>query len=259
MYEKDAKERIYRLIKAYFAEEIEEATFCSDFISLYGLELDENTLTIEEQVAFSELGMVASRFIPFEEGGIAKLSVESAKQEVRVKILETKEKLMKPPDPQIYGIGDELCIELMKEKFPKFLSYWKEYIRSFGSDSGIHIQMIPFIDYALDAIRSNDEAEMKKIFDFVEFLICKGDESVQSAMTTSFLEGLMAQDPKEIKFTTFVKYMGENSIAYCRAWDKFTGIRTEGLWEDESENLKRIELGCDEIWPLINILDLLRN
>ncbi len=93
--------------------------------------------------------------------------------------------------------------------------------------------MMPFEEYAIDTIKSDDEVEIKKIFDFVEFLLCNGNESVQNAIATSFLEYLMSKDPDELNFSKFAKYLGENAIGYCRAWDKFTGIRTEGLWEEE--------------------------
>ena len=129
-------------------------------------------------------------------------------------------------------ITGEKCIELMKEKFPKFLSYWKSYIRDHGSDLGLTIQMMPFEEFTIDVIKSNDELEVKKIFDFVEFLLCNGDESVQNVITTSFLEYLMSKDPDEIQFTSFAKYLGKNSIGYCRAWDKFTGVKTKGIWKD---------------------------
>ena len=100
----------------------------------------------------------------------------------------------------------------MKEKFPKFLAYWETYIRDFGSDQGLNIQMMPFEEYAIDAIKSNDEVEIKKVFDFVESLLCNGDASVQDAIATSFLEYLMSKDPDEIKFSTFVKFLGKNVV-----------------------------------------------
>lgn len=128
-------------------------------------------------------------------------------------------------------ITSEHCINLIKEKFPKFLNYWDAFVRDFGSDNGIHTQMLPLGAYTLDLIKSNDEIELKKILDFVEILICNGDDAVQSAMTTAYLEYLMSKDPDEIQFSKCVKYLGENAIGYCRAWDEFTGVRTAGLWE----------------------------
>ncbi len=131
-------------------------------------------------------------------------------------------------------ITEENCISFLKEKFPRFIPYWNSFVDYWGLGQGITIKMLPFGEYAVDVIKSKDEIEMKKLFDYVEFLICNGDDSVQTAMTTSFLEHLMGKDPHEIQFTTFVKYLGKKSIEYCKAWDKFTGVKTKGLWEDEA-------------------------
>jgi hypothetical protein len=130
-------------------------------------------------------------------------------------------------------INEENCIELIKQTFPTFLPYWESYIRDSGPDLGLTIQMLPFGKYTIDIIHSNNAIGIKKIFDFVEYLLHEGDDDVQTAITTSFLEYLMSKDPDEIQFSKFAKYLGENSIGYCRAWDKFTGVKTKGLWEDE--------------------------
>ncbi|NGX46998.1 MAG: hypothetical protein K1000chlam3_00367 [Chlamydiae bacterium] len=129
-------------------------------------------------------------------------------------------------------ITSENCLILLKEKFPQFLPYCESYVNYWGIDQGITTQMMPFAEYVIDIIQSKDEAKIKEIFDYVEFLICDGNDSVQNAITTSFLELLLSKDPDEIQFTTFAKYLGKNSIEYCKAWDEFTGIKTKGLWED---------------------------
>jgi len=138
-------------------------------------------------------------------------------------------------------ITGERCIELMKENFPKFSTYWDSYIENYGSDLGLTIQMSPFEDYAVDAIKAKDEIKIKKIFDFVEFLLINGDESVQGAIATGFLEYLMNITPEQIKSSAFVQYMGKNAIEYCRAWDEFCGVRTEGLWTEDERNALIIE------------------
>ncbi len=79
-------------------------------------------------------------------------------------------------------------------------------------------------------IKANDELTIKKIFDFVEFLLINGDESVQTAIATGFLEYLMNITPEQIKSSAFVQHLGKNALEYCRAYDKFTGVKTEGLW-----------------------------
>lgn len=126
----------------------------------------------------------------------------------------------------------ENFINLLKEKFPKFIPYWDSYVNYWGMNQGITIQMIPFSEYVVDVIKTNNIIEIKNIFDFVEFLLCNGDESIQNAVATSFLEYLLNKAPDEIKFNVFAKYLGENTIKYCKAWDEFTGIKTKGLWEN---------------------------
>lgn len=131
------------------------------------------------------------------------------------------------------NITDENLISLLKEKFPDFIPYWESYVEYWGINQGLTIQITPFSDYVVDVIKSKNEDEIKHVFDFIEFSICNGDESVQTTMTTSFLEDLLSRAPTEINFSTFAKYLGEESKEYCKAWDKFCGMRTEGLWDDE--------------------------
>ncbi len=95
MYERTDKRRIYQLIDMYLAKKIDEITFCSDFVSSYDLELDYETLTEEEHIAFSELGKIASRFSEFEEDIKKYPGIYYTKDDLMQKIIETKEKLVK--------------------------------------------------------------------------------------------------------------------------------------------------------------------
>ena len=132
-------------------------------------------------------------------------------------------------------ISGKRCIELIKEWFPNILPYWDRFIQDFGSDEGLSIQMFPFEEYAIDTIKSDNANEIKKIFNFVEWMLHDGDDSVQNAIATVFLEYLQNKSPDEIQFSKFSQYMGKEAIEYCKAWDKFTGCRTEGLWDDEEK------------------------
>lgn len=129
-------------------------------------------------------------------------------------------------------ITEKDCIHLLKKKFPKFIPYWNSYVNKWGLDQGITIQMMPFDEYVVDVIKSKNDSEIKEIFDFVEFLYCNGDDSVQDAITTSFLEALLNKDPEEIQFIDFAKHLGKNSIEYCRAWDEFTSVKTKAIWSE---------------------------
>lgn len=130
-------------------------------------------------------------------------------------------------------ITEDRCMEMIIEKLPNVSAYLEKFNEDFGPDMGITIQMIPFAEYTVDALRKEDDTELKKIFELVEFLLDNGNEAVKDAMATGYLECLMHKDPDKIKFRGFVKFMGSHSIEYCRAWDEFTGCRTDGLWDEK--------------------------
>lgn len=123
--------------------------------------------------------------------------------------------------------------DILKNKFPNFFPYWQSHFNYWGifDEGGLSHKISPFSNYVLDVIKAHKEIEIKEIFDFVEYLLCEADESVQTAICTVFLEFLLSKDSAgEIKFMTFAKYLGKNSVEYCKAWDEFTGCKTKGLW-----------------------------
>lgn len=126
----------------------------------------------------------------------------------------------------------EECKKLLKEKFPNFIPYWEDEISLWG-DEGILALFAPFARYTIEVIETNNHTQLKNIFDCIEFLLCEGDESVKNGVATVFLEDLMNQDPNEINFSSICPYLGKDSLEYCRAWDKFCGVKTKGLWDDE--------------------------
>ncbi len=129
-------------------------------------------------------------------------------------------------------VTEKNCIETLIREFPNFSPYWKVYCEEEGESSGLIFDvMMCFGDYIIDLIKINNIDELKNVFNFVEYLICHGDESVQTAMTTGLLEGLLNISPKKIKFKVICPYLGKESKEYCRAWDEFCGLKTDGLWD----------------------------
>ena len=130
-------------------------------------------------------------------------------------------------------VSEKELINLIMLKLPKFIPYWETYINYWGTDEGIIMQMLPFGKYAVDLLKSKHEKDINLFFDFIEYLMCNGDKLVQAAITTGLLEHLLNNDPDEIQFITFRQYLGYNTLEYCRAWDRFTGVFTKGLHDDE--------------------------
>lgn len=130
-------------------------------------------------------------------------------------------------------ITRDVLIQLLKENFPNFIPYWENYVNECdGIDLGISHDMTPFSDFAVNEIKSENLNEIEKIFIFVEFLMCNANNSVKDAIATCFLEDLLNKDPEEIQFIKFRQYLGKETIAYCKAWDLFTGVMTKGLHDD---------------------------
>jgi len=95
MYSKDDKHRLYWLIDQYLSSEIDESTFCDEFYYVFDLGIDYSTLSETEYQTFEELDSVSSRFSEFEnDHKIAPQAFKTA-QELREKIIETKERLKK--------------------------------------------------------------------------------------------------------------------------------------------------------------------
>lgn len=91
MYKKTDKRRLYELIDLYLSNKINEATFCYEFYLSFDLELDYKTLRKDEYKAFYELSEITCRFSEFENDIKSYPGVYRTKEEVKSKIVETKE------------------------------------------------------------------------------------------------------------------------------------------------------------------------
>lgn len=89
------KERIYHLINLYLYGKINETTFCRDYLRIYDIELDYDTLNEEEYHTFSNLARIASRFSECEEDIMRYPGVYYTKNELNKEIKEAKTKLNK--------------------------------------------------------------------------------------------------------------------------------------------------------------------
>ncbi|MBS0584968.1 MAG: hypothetical protein JSR76_01540 [Verrucomicrobia bacterium] len=118
MYDRSDKRRIYQLIEMYLSKEIDEIAFCNDFIPFYDVDLDYETLTREEEKAFSALADVASRFSGSEEDMQNYPGIYTDKEEVKQKILQTKEILLPPPLKQ----RDLRLLRLIQKRVSLFAS-----------------------------------------------------------------------------------------------------------------------------------------
>lgn len=82
----------------FLSKRITASVFCNEFYYSYNLEIDYDTLSPVEYSAFSELEKVSCRFSPFKEDLEKYPGAYSDEEELKQKIIETKEKLQ-PQSP----------------------------------------------------------------------------------------------------------------------------------------------------------------
>jgi hypothetical protein len=83
------------------------------------------------------------------------------------------------------------------------------------------------------SLPSLSTSDIASVGERVEVLLTTGDDNVKDAIATGFLESLLSQASKGTMNLRSVKGMlGPESRKYCRAWDEFTGVKTDGLWDE---------------------------
>ncbi|MCE5318951.1 MAG: hypothetical protein LLG04_16510 [Parachlamydia sp.] len=144
------------------------------------------------------------------------------------------------------SINQDNCIDIIIEKFPKSNVFFSRALKKDIHDEfdesyeplprkSLHGEMAEFSDYVSELLQKDTESQyIKDIFNFMEFLLAEGDDMVQNAVATCFLENILNRTPEKIQPHTFVPFLGKQSREYCKAWDSFTGVYTQGLWDDET-------------------------
>ncbi len=131
-------------------------------------------------------------------------------------------------------------IDQILNLFPDFRSDWERYISELKNESpGLCLDLIEFSTWLIKNFGSLHSKSVSELFDLIESWVSQGDQEVQDATATCFLEALQnGVDNKEISGRVLFSFLGPESIAYCRAWDEFNGCKTEGFWEEGAPEFK---------------------
>ena len=121
-------------------------------------------------------------------------------------------------------------IEKLSSLIPEFKEYWEsdDACFNFGDDSTIHGVFSDFSHLVSDGLQNNNLVNAKDIFIYIESVVSKGGDPANAACTC-FLENILNRTPDTINPNTFVPYLGVHSKEFCKGWDKFTGVKTNGL------------------------------
>ena len=76
-----------------------------------------------------------------------------------------------------------------------------------------------------------DVQRAQVVLELIEIGLEKGTEPLRVAICTGFLERLLAEaSAGRLPFGVLAPWLGARSLEYCREWDRFTGLQTQGLW-----------------------------
>ena len=128
------------------------------------------------------------------------------------------------------------------DKFPDLQKseHWEYYLDADYDDKHHNLRccrlMSVLTSYVADILNVclsiEKKKEIKDIFALIEIFMNKGNQDVQDAAATCFLENLINYTSAgRLKPESFLCYLGPESKKYCKAWDEFTGVKTEGLWD----------------------------
>lgn len=128
-------------------------------------------------------------------------------------------------------VSTKLLISFLLNEVPEFQPEWEVYQSRRDSElSGPCNDMGVFTDFTEKQIISGNAKLLTRIFNLIEDLISQDDQGVKDIVATCFLENLLNYvSAKRIPANSFIYYLGPKSIDFCRKWDEFTGVITEGL------------------------------
>jgi len=134
------------------------------------------------------------------------------------------------------------CAEIIAQKFPEFMTskQWTEdvlYWKKINHKPGLCGIFASFGDFTEGLLNMEPNSPLLvKIFDFIEMLMCEGDQTVGDCAATCFLENLINYAGHgSVQASSFIPLLGPKSRDYCKGWDKFTGVQTPGLWQSKWE------------------------
>ena len=115
---------------------------------------------------------------------------------------------------------------------PNFANYWRENASMNGSDTDEHTLSGVFMDasqFVGDQLQEGNAFDLPGALHYIESVLETGTKEEQDAAATCFLEYLMNITPTKIGPNLWIPLLGTKSREFCRAWDEWTGYRTEYL------------------------------
>lgn len=125
-------------------------------------------------------------------------------------------------------------VEDLNDITPGFDDAWSKWLKEdeeYGNDDkpSEHDVFLEFNQFIFPLLNSLSIPTKSKLFVYIENALNSPDENLNNAVATCFLESLIQKYP-QYKPENALKFLGPKSKSYCKAWDEFNNVKTEGLW-----------------------------
>lgn len=117
---------------------------------------------------------------------------------------------------------------------PDFSIIWafkrKEYaFHGLDDDPDEHSVFLEYNQFLIAYLDHLSPAIKNELFTYIENVLTSGDENLENAVATCFLESLIQKSPL-YNPESFFPFLGKESREYCKSWDTFNNVKTKGLW-----------------------------
>jgi hypothetical protein len=115
------------------------------------------------------------------------------------------------------------CVDIVLAQVPGFRAEWQDWIEEDGPSTGLCSDVSMFSRYAIRLMWSDGIEAAKEILELAEKMMQEGDELVQTASATCFVEHIVNELDRGLPVTV-IGLLGRESRFYADAWQKFCGL-----------------------------------
>jgi hypothetical protein len=116
------------------------------------------------------------------------------------------------------------CMEIILQEFPAFHDRWDEHLESWmlPFDRPVALDIAEFSDFAIELIRTGDDAELDRLAATIEQMLIEGDSIVNYTFRMMFLKNIASRtEPDRVFVDRFIAKLQPITAYYCQDLDIF--------------------------------------
>lgn len=118
--------------------------------------------------------------------------------------------------------NDKSLGESLVKRFPEFESAWLEHLADWeGEERSIGIDVQAFSIFISGMLEKGEKYRYDEVFIYIEELVTSGNESLETAVVTMFIEGLFNRcSSGSFRKEDFIGYLQPESLRYFTLWEE---------------------------------------